>query len=105
MKPFSADLIGDSFASKALDNRVSFLSMIVALKELQNINHDADIYFVATVQEETHLTGGIISSFNIAPDLAIVVDVCHADSAEAEKELTQKIGGGPSVSLGPTFSK
>jgi endoglucanase len=105
MKPFSADLLGNFFSSKALDNRVSFVSMLIALDELQNIAHDADIYFVATVQEEVHLTGGIISSFNISPDLAIVVDVCHADIAEAEKELTQKIEGGPSISLGPTYSK
>lgn len=105
VKPYAAELLGSFFASKALDNRVGFISMLVALKELENITHDSDIYFVATVQEEVHLTGGIVSSFSLSPDLAIVVDVCHGDSPDGDGEVVQKMEGGPSISIGPAFHR
>jgi len=35
------------------------------------------VWFVATVQEEVGLRGANIAAYNINPDLAIVIDVCH----------------------------
>jgi len=104
-KPVSLELKSDYFATKALDNRCSFAAMIVALEELKRLKHDYDIYFVATVQEEVHLTGAITASYNINPHIAIVVDVCHGDMPDVPKERSSTCGKGPAIAVGPVLNK
>ncbi|HHV95491.1 MAG TPA: M42 family metallopeptidase [Clostridiaceae bacterium] len=104
-KPVSLELKSNYFSSKALDNRCSFASMLVALEELKNLKHECDIYFAATVQEEIGLTGGITVSYNIDPDMAIVVDVCHGDMPDVPKEVTFPCGKGPAIAVGPVLNK
>mgnify|MGYP000977356107 CR=1 FL=1 len=104
-KPISLELKSDYFATKALDNRCSFASMLVALEELKGLRQEFDIYFVATVQEEVHLTGAITASYNIEPDLAIVVDVCHGEMPDVPKERSSACGKGPAIAIGPVLDK
>lgn len=104
-RPVSLELKSNYFASKALDNRCSFASMLIALKDLKKLKHECDIYFAATVQEEVHLTGGITVSYNTNPDMAIVVDVCHGDMPDVPKETTYACGKGPAVAIGPVLNK
>lgn len=56
--------------SKALDDRVGCAVLMELLKE----DFDNDIYFVFTVQEETGLRGAFIATYNIKPDLALVLE-------------------------------
>ncbi len=58
-------LHNDYVSGKALDDRAGVLMMIEAAKELQRLNHEIDVYFVATVQEEIGVKGAITSTYDI----------------------------------------
>ncbi|MBP7175798.1 MAG: M20/M25/M40 family metallo-hydrolase [Thermoclostridium sp.] len=92
-------------AGKSLDNRAGVAALVLILEQLQALKHDNDIYVVATVQEETELLGAISSAWNLNPDLALVIDVCHGDMPEADKNLTYPLGKGVPVGIGPAFHR
>ena len=68
-------LLGDRLAGKALDNRASVAAVVETMRRLQELRHEADVYAVATVQEEVGLRGATVSAFHVEPDVAIAVDV------------------------------
>jgi endoglucanase len=72
------ELTEDLLAGHSLDNRASVASVTACLEELQQIQHDWDVWAVASVQEEETLGGAYTSPFKIRPDLAIAVDVTFA---------------------------
>ena len=88
---------------KSLDNRAGIAVIETCLSELKSYSINDDLYSVATVQEEVGLRGAIISSYNISPDIAIVIDVCHGDTPDASKEETMKIDKGPVITIGPNI--
>ena len=104
-RPVFFELQSEQISSKSFDNRSSLAAMLVAMEELTNILHKSDIYFIATVQEEVHLTGATIASFNIDPDIAIVLDVCSGETPDAPKEKTSTCGKGPVIAKGPILNK
>ena len=55
-------LAGSLMAGKAMDDRAGVAVMLECLKALANMNHIADVYAVATVQEEVGETKGSDSS-------------------------------------------
>lgn len=93
-------LSGTCVTGKALDNRAGVTAMIECMKELQDIKHSVDVYFVATVQEEVGLRGAITSTFNIMPDIAIAIDVGHGRTPDLPKEDTIELAKGPAIALG-----
>jgi len=90
-------------AGKAFDNRASVAAMILALEALGGLRHAWDIYAVATVQEEVGLRGAITSTYGIAPDLGIAIDVTQGDTVGVSEADTMKLGEGPAIGLGPNF--
>ncbi len=95
---------GDGFIkAKALDDRMScaaMLEMIEAMaKEPPSI--DADVYFCFTVREEIGLSGARVATFNIRPDVAIVLETTAvADIADVEDcRRVAKLGQGVCVSV------
>jgi putative aminopeptidase FrvX len=104
-KPNFLELQSEMVSSKSFDNRCSVVAMLVAMEELSYIKHDQDIYFVASVQEEVHMTGAITASYNLEPDIAIVLDVCGGDTPDAPKEKTSTCGKGPTIAIGPILNK
>jgi len=68
--------IGDAYSSKAMDDRVGVFVMLEAIKKLEG--HYADIYPVATVQEEVGLRGALTSAYGIVPNLGLALDVTLA---------------------------
>jgi len=69
------------------------------------LNHKDDVWFVATVQEEVGLRGANIAAYNINPDLAIVIDVCHGQIPGTPKESVFPVGKGPAVAVGPNLHR
>ena len=69
----------------------------------------AEIHAVGTVQEEIGSRGAVTSSFGIAPDVGIAVDVTFAtdhpmmDGAE-KREGKVELGGGPVLSRGANIN-
>ena len=57
-------LQGDRLTGKALDDKAGIVAMYECIKELSKIDHEADVYFVCTVQEEVN-KGTFTSTYKI----------------------------------------
>lgn len=78
--------------SKALDDRVGCAILLELMKE----NYENDIYFVFSVQEEVGLRGATVASYNIKPDLALVIEGTTCSDVYGSKPHNQvtNLGGG-----------
>jgi len=100
------ELMGDRAAARGFDNKMG--SFIVAealrlLKEDGGLDPGVGVYAVATVQEEIGLRGARTSSFSIAPQSGLAVDVNHAidyPGVSKTRHGTLDVGKGPSVMRG-----
>jgi len=90
----------DIVAGKAFDDRASVVAIVECFKHLATAMHAWDVYGVATVQEETGYLGAITSAFRLFPDLAIAIDVSHADMPGVPESETILLGKGPGIALG-----
>ena len=72
-------------------------------RELSRLEHGADVYFVATVQEEVGTRGAVVSAFGITPDLGVAVDVCHGNIPGALDHEVSPLGKGPVITSGPNI--
>ncbi len=94
------ELKGDRVTGKSLDDKAGIASMYECIKELSKLDHEADIYFVCTVQEEVGLRGAITSTYSINPDIGIAVDVGFGSTPELPKRYTIDMGKGPGITIG-----
>ena len=69
------ELQNQRHAGKALDDRAGVVVMQLCLEILSKLSHSADVYAVATVQEEVGLRGAVVSTYGIVPDIGIAIDV------------------------------
>ena len=76
-------LLNNRYATKSVDDRGCVAILLRAMEQLQKVDHTADLYFVATVQEEIGAYGASTAAFGIDPDIAIALDVCHANTPGA----------------------
>jgi len=94
------ELRGDRLAGKSLDDKAGIASMYECIKELSKIEHELDIYFVCTVQEEVGLRGATTSAYKINPDFGVAIDVGFASTPELPKKHTIDMGMGPGITIG-----
>ncbi len=91
--------VGNNITSKALDDRAGIYIMLEALRHIGE--HEADIYAVATVQEEQGLRGAIASSYAVVPDVGVALDVTIAGDipgAAAHSHITG-LGKGTAIKI------
>ena len=93
-------LQGNRVVGKSLDNKAGVAAMYECAKELVNINHEADVYFVSTVQEEVGVRGAFTSTYRINPDIGIAIDVGFGSTPELPKADTLDMGKGPGITIG-----
>lgn len=96
-------------AARGMDNRCGAFVVFEAARLAASLNPQAEIYAVATVQEEIGLRGAVTSAYRIQPHVAIAVDVAHATDYPTGKEDGNrlghiKLGGGPVISRGPNIN-
>lgn len=96
--------VGQLLSCKALDDRVGVYVMIEAIRKVKK--HVCDIYAVATTQEEVGIRGARVSSFNIAPDIGIALDVTVASDVPGagEHEHVTKVGAGTAIKIKDSLS-
>ncbi len=96
--------VGNLVSCKALDDRVGVYVMIEAVKKAKK--HICDIYAVATTQEEVGVRGARVSSFNIAPDIGVALDVTVASDVPGvgEHEHVTKLGAGVAIKIKDSLS-
>jgi len=97
------ELAGDLVSGKAFDDRAAVACIAHCLQHLSTLKHAWDVYAVATVQEEVGLKGAFTSTFGIAPDIGIAIDVGHGNMLGVSEMDTLKIGGGPAIGFGPNI--
>ncbi len=98
-----AELSGELISGHTLDNRASVAAVTHCLEILSRRIHDADVWAVATVQEEVSFGGGYTSAFGIRPDLAIAIDVCQAQGPGTSEAHIPHLGRGAVVGKGPNI--
>jgi tetrahedral aminopeptidase len=97
-EPNAGVLNGKICYGKAPDDRVG---CYVMLKIMERLKAKAEIYAVATTQEEVGLKGARVSSFRLAPDFALAIDTTVAGDTPGitEKETDLKLGNGVAVTI------
>lgn len=103
-----AHLAGDRITARALDNRIGAWVVAEALRRVKEMNHEATVIAVATVQEEIGLRGAHASAFGANADIGIAVDVTFATdypSMDKRRFSELKIGSGPAVLRGANANR
>jgi len=90
------------FTTPYLDDRTCLYAMIEVARVLEE--HQADIYFVASVQEEVGLRGARVASYAIDPEIGIAMDVTFAKQPGDKGKIVPELGKGPVMDVGPNIN-
>jgi putative aminopeptidase FrvX len=101
-RPFT-ELQNDLVYGKAFDDRAAVAAIAVCLDALNTMHHQWDVFAVATVQEEVGLRGALTSTYGIAPDVGIAIDVGFGKQPGVTEEFSIEIGKGPALARGPNI--
>lgn len=96
-------LLNNRISGKALDDRAGIAVLAVCINELTRLRHKHNVTVVATVQEEVGLRGAVTSSETLLPELAIAIDVTHAQTLDTKSQVSINLGKGPVITLGPNI--
>lgn len=97
------DLKNNLVAGKAFDDRAAVVCVAEALKDLATMKHAWDVYVIANTQEEVGLRGAMTSAYQVYPDVAIAVDVGHADQPGAPEPNRVPLNDGMGIAMGPNI--
>lgn len=96
----------ETIVSRALDDKVGLAVLAGVAQNLGDIK--ADVYLVASVQEELGARGARMVSEYVKPDVGIAIDVTHATdypTMSPVKDGDISLGKGAVVPLGPNMHK
>ena len=90
-------------AGKAFDDRSAVVTVAEALRQLSTMKHTWDVYAVANVQEEdgAWFGGAFTSTYKVNPDVAVALDVSHADQPNTTEVNAVPINEGMGIAMGP----
>lgn len=96
---FCGELISDGniVISKALDDRSGCAVLIETIKQIKTYNND--LYFVFTASEELGLRGAKASSFSVAPDFAVAIDVTRTGDTPGKLQMAVTMGNGAAIKI------
>ncbi len=94
---------------RAFDDRAGAFVVLETVRMLSKMSSKAEVHAVGTVQEEIGSRGAITSSFGIAPEVGIAVDVTFATDhpmmeAAEKREGKVVLGGGPVLTRGANMN-
>lgn len=95
----------DQLCGKSMDNRACFVTLLRAAELLQGQALDVDLYIMGSTREEVGGYGAQTSTFAIAPDWCVAVDVTHGKTPDSPREVATVLGGGPAVGIGPNIAR
>lgn len=93
-------LLNGRCAGKTMDDRSCVAIMLRAAEQLQRMDTRADLYFVASCQEEVGGYGAMTAGYGVAPDFGIVLDVTHARTPGAPALEVCDLDS-PAAAMGP----
>ncbi|MCL6637049.1 MAG: M20/M25/M40 family metallo-hydrolase [Alicyclobacillus sp.] len=95
------ELLNGRISGKALDNRASVAILLECLEHLRSLRHTADVWAVATVQEEVGMRGASVVGYRLQPHIALAVDVTFAEFPGQAPDESFPLGSGPAIAFGP----
>ncbi|MFA6609891.1 MAG: M20/M25/M40 family metallo-hydrolase, partial [Candidatus Omnitrophota bacterium] len=97
-EPNSGVLNGRLYYGKAVDDRIGCYALV---KIMEKLSVDAEVYAVATTQEEVGLKGARTSAFKVDPDFAIAIDTTIAGDTPLmkERDSSLKLGEGVAITI------
>ncbi|OQY45516.1 MAG: hypothetical protein B6242_10285 [Anaerolineaceae bacterium 4572_78] len=79
------------------------VSSYICLQTLSRLQHEWDVYAVATCQEEVGTIGAETTAYRIEPDIALVVDVTFSKVPGISENNPCEIDKGPVLGIGPNM--
>ena len=106
-KPMFSELGRGVVASKALDDRLGCLTLLLVAEEVSRAELGLDLYLVFSAREEMGLEGARTAAYKIGAEVAVAVDVTHAGDTPVlgEREAPVKLGAGPVIARGAALDK
>ena len=98
-EPSLCKLYGKRVAGRPIDDRVGCLVLLAVAESLKDVELDADVYFVFSVQEEVGCRGSITATYAIAPTEAICVDVTSTGDRPGSKPMACALGKGAAIKI------
>ena len=92
-----------NLTGNALDDRACFACILYALQQLTDEDRwpDCDIIVIGASSEEMRAKGVFGLGYDLKPDLAVAVDVCHAKTYDVTPlDGVHPVGSGPSIAVG-----
>ena len=98
----ATELADGCMSSKTMDDRACVATMIECAENLNRMNAPAEVFMVSTSKEEVGSWGASAATYNLAPDVAIVVDVTHAEGPGTGKWDAVPLNK-PAIAVGPNL--
>lgn len=98
-------LQGDRITGAALDDRCGVATILRALEIVKDKKFNYELTVMFSTQEELGERGAKIGVFDIAPDIALAVDVSFALTADDSEIKCGKMGNGCMIGFAPTLDK
>jgi len=99
------ELKNNRLAGKCMDDNVGVASYAAVFNKLKDFNHDLDVWFVASAQEEVGLRGAQTAAQVIEPDMAIALEVGFGKSSEGADDGESMLGEGVEIYCGPNMNR
>lgn len=100
-------LSDDLVVSRSMDNRVGAFVALEALRLLSADRPAIRVVALAATQEEVSFAGALTGAFQLAPAVAIAIDVTHSTDypgADKKRDGEVRMGGGPVLARGPSLN-
>ncbi len=94
-------MVGNCYSGPGLDDRIGLYVLLRVVERVAVQGHPADLYCVATVQEEVGLRGALTASFGIDPQVGLALDVTLAcdQPGVPSKDRGARLGGGVAIGI------
>lgn len=100
-----ADLQGDRLTGGSLDDRCGAAAVLYAAELLKGESLGCSYTVMLSTQEEVGERGAKIGAYDIAPDIALEVDVSFALTSDDSPVKCGKMGGGCMIGISPVLDR
>ncbi len=95
LQPFK--MMGKKIVAKAMDDRIGCFCLIEVMKRIKQ--HNDELYFVFSTQEELGLRGARTGAYGINPHYAIAVDVTTTGDTPESPRMAVALGKGVAIKI------
>ena len=100
-----AEMQNGRITGRAMDDTAGIAAMYVAFKHLEHYNHNAELYFVSSAQEEVGTRGAEAATYSIKPDIGIAIDVNFGRANGLAEHESSELGKGPTIATGININR